>query len=680
MAIASLSIDITARVAELQRSLDEAGRIAERNSRQIQESYSFAADAIKSAFVAAGSALSFGAVVKLAKNTLEAIDKLNDLADATGASVEKLSGLEDVALRTGNTLESASAALVRLNKVLQGDASADETKGAGAVLAKLGLDAEQLRRIDPADALMKVAVALRGFADDGDKARGVMLLTGKSIQEIAPLLKDLGEAGALNAKVTTEQAKAAEDFKNQLASLAKDGEDARRAFLSQLLPVLDDMVKLWPRNADGAHDFSTAVKAMAVPLQTIAVLGANVAFVFGAIGREIGAWEAQLQALAKLDFRAVSAIRKELLSDNEAARARLDAFEAQAMGQTREASDAQRRLETRGFTPALPSLGHIPTTGRAGKDQKDQPFFVQPLNGNLQEALKLIDQSDPQKAAQLQLVLQELIDMRPAEGATPGGLAAAIANIREQLEKLDPVAQKAATDAKLIQSLIDASPQGQLRELTRQAELLHERLVMVLPSDPEGKQQLLDALDEVYSRMDRLAGNVEKTTDKMDTFAKQAAKNIESALADTLYMSLSGKFDSILDLWKNMLLRMAAEAASAKLSKWLFGGDFAKTGDVGGAIGDLLQVLKGSGMPSPSDFQGGFATGGFIPAGKWGIVGERGPEIARGPATIEPMSGRGGVTWAPTIVVQGEVGPATVGLVERMMARERARWMREFRA
>lgn len=680
MAIASLSIDITARVAELQRSLDEAGRIAERNARQIETSYSSAAAGLKRMFAVIAPAVAADAIVTMARNTLDAIDKLNDLADATGSSVEKLSGLEDVALRTGNTLESASAALVRLNKVLQGDASADETKGAGAVLAKLGLDAEQLRRIDPADALLKVAVALRGFADDGEKARGVMLLTGKSIQEIAPLLKDLGEAGTLNAKVLTEQAKAAEDFKNQMASMAKDGEDARRAFLSQLLPVLEDMLNLWPRNTDGAHDFSTAVKAMAVPLQTIAVLGANVAFVFGAIGREIGAWGAQLRALATMDFRAVAAIRKELLADNEAARGKLDAFEARAMGQTRAENDAQRRLEMRGFTPERPSLGHIATTSAAGKAQKDQPFFVQPLNGNLQEAIKLIDQSDPQKAAQLQLVLQELIDMRPADGAVPGGLAAAIASIREQLEKLDPAAQQAAADAKLIQSLIDASPQGQLRELTRQAELLHGRLAMVLPSDPEGKQQLLDALDEVYSRMDRLSGNVEKTTEKMDTFAKQAAKNIESSLADTLYMSLSGRFDSILDLWKNMLMRMAAEAASAQLSQWLFGGDFAKTGNVGGAIGDLLKLLKGSGVPAPTDFQGGFAAGGFIPAGRWGIVGERGPEIARGPATIEPMTGRGGVTWSPTIVVQGEVGPATVGLVERMMARERARWMREFRA
>jgi len=38
-----------------------------------------------------------------------------------------------------------------------------------------------------------------------------------------------------------------------------------------------------------------------------------------------------------------------------------------------------------------------------------------------------------------------------------------------------------------------------------------------------------------------------------------------------------------------------------------------------------------------SAFSGLFAEGGTIPAGQWGIAGERGPEIIRGPATVTPM-------------------------------------------
>jgi lambda family phage tail tape measure protein len=42
-------------------------------------------------------------------------------------------------------------------------------------------------------------------------------------------------------------------------------------------------------------------------------------------------------------------------------------------------------------------------------------------------------------------------------------------------------------------------------------------------------------------------------------------------------------------------------------------------------------------------FAGGFANGGYIPAGKFGVVGERGPEFISGPAQITPMNGGGTV-------------------------------------
>ena len=42
-------------------------------------------------------------------------------------------------------------------------------------------------------------------------------------------------------------------------------------------------------------------------------------------------------------------------------------------------------------------------------------------------------------------------------------------------------------------------------------------------------------------------------------------------------------------------------------------------------------------------FAGFFANGGFIPGGKFGVVGERGPELVSGPAQVTPMGG--GITY-----------------------------------
>jgi hypothetical protein len=53
---------------------------------------------------------------------------------------------------------------------------------------------------------------------------------------------------------------------------------------------------------------------------------------------------------------------------------------------------------------------------------------------------------------------------------------------------------------------------------------------------------------------------------------------------------------------------------------------------VGGAFGGISDF-----------FAGFFANGGFIPGGKFGVVGERGPELVSGPAQVTPMAG--GITY-----------------------------------
>jgi len=64
--------------------------------------------------------------------------------------------------------------------------------------------------------------------------------------------------------------------------------------------------------------------------------------------------------------------------------------------------------------------------------------------------------------------------------------------------------------------------------------------------------------------------------------------------------------------------------------------------NIGGGLYDTVSKI-GSGI---SDFFAGFfADGGVIPKGKFGVVGERGPEFVSGPATVTPMGGGGNVTY-----------------------------------
>lgn len=250
MALATLSIDLVAKIASFEKDLKHVANLTEQQANAINRSFGVATAGL----AGLASALSAGMAVSFVRQTINGIDALNDLKDATGASIENLSALEDIAIRSGNSFDAVSGSLVRFNKVLL------EAKPGSAMentLKAIGLSADAMRRIDPAEALRLTAVALSRYADDGNKARLIQELFGKSIREAGPWLKDLAEAGQLNAKVTAEQAQKAEDFNKALASIQKNSTDASRAIVLELMPSvmrLSDEFVVGMNHANGLID------------------------------------------------------------------------------------------------------------------------------------------------------------------------------------------------------------------------------------------------------------------------------------------------------------------------------------------------------------------------------------------------------------------------------------------
>ena len=72
----------------------------------------------------------------------------------------------------------------------------------------------------------------------------------------------------------------------------------------------------------------------------------------------------------------------------------------------------------------------------------------------------------------------------------------------------------------------------------------------------------------------------------------------------------------------------------------LFGGGGGAAANTGGG-GGWMDALGGIG----DLFAGFFAGGGTIPGGKFGVVGENGPELVSGPADVNPMAGGSNVTF-----------------------------------
>ncbi len=187
-----------------------------------------------------GIGLSAGALAGLVKGINDGVDALNDLKDASGASIENISALEDVAARTGTSFDTVGTALIKFNAILK---DARPGSQAEAALKALNLSVKELQQLDPAEALRRTAVALAGFADDGNKARLTQELFGKSLREVAPFLADLAKQGNLVATVTTRQAEEAEKFNLELAKFSKNYEDTERAIVGPLVSAFNELTE-----------------------------------------------------------------------------------------------------------------------------------------------------------------------------------------------------------------------------------------------------------------------------------------------------------------------------------------------------------------------------------------------------------------------------------------------------
>lgn len=113
-----------------------------------------------------------------------------------------------------------------------------------------------------------------------------------------------------------------------------------------------------------------------------------------------------------------------------------------------------------------------------------------------------------------------------------------------------------------------------------------------------------------------------------EVYWEQEAKRLQDAEYDATYNGIRSALQAVadgdaIDYFADRLRAKLLDNIADALTNALNG---AQGG--GGFLGGIAQIAK---------FAGFFATGGHIPAGQFGITGERGPEIVSGPANITPI-------------------------------------------
>lgn len=236
MAVATLTVDFVARLGNLESAFNRSAQLSKQQAAAIESAYGGAASTIKNLGAAIAGAFTVGSITAAIRATVDGLDALNDASDATGISVERLSGLQNYIEGFGGSINDVTGLVLSMQRALS-KAGDEDSKGVGKALAAIGLDAEELRRQAPDEALLRIARALDQVEEGGAKTRVIQTIF-KDAQNAAPALKDLAGAGELNATVTQQQAEQAEKFNQQLAAMQREVRGAARDLVNDLLPAL----------------------------------------------------------------------------------------------------------------------------------------------------------------------------------------------------------------------------------------------------------------------------------------------------------------------------------------------------------------------------------------------------------------------------------------------------------
>jgi hypothetical protein len=553
-------------------------------------------------FAGAGVASTVAAFKGLANG----LDQLNDAADATGSTVERLSALEDLGARTGVAFDTITGGVIKFNKALQ-DAGKPDSEEA-QVFKRLGLDLAELKRLDPSDAFIKTAQAFGTFAAGGERARGEYLLLGRSTKELAPLLKDVAEAGQLNATVTAAQAEEAEKFNKHLAGLAKNSQDFGRSLLIDVLPAMNTFLERLQLLRAGPGLVAAAGQA----------LRGNV---FGNAADGLAFYEKKLQSI-DAEIQSISSskgpefLKRDSIAGLNGKREDIAKFAAyykalSAQGLSGLAAGAGLGSIDQFAGAGGKKFGTI--TGGKTKDAKEEkPLKFFDYADEVQKSVtQLIEGTDTAKLAKItdQLVaLDKLAAAGLDAGIVDQARKALTGSARDFI--FPEVPAEIAERLRAVNAAIAATPSAELeRHRTLMADLTKEyekgRFGIV------GSAEAMAAYGEVANTA---LGNLPQQMQQVASMTEELGQTMRYQVGDNLFSAMEGRFSDIGKSWASLLRRMVANALSVDLGNALLGRkDAGGSSDLFGGLFKLFGAFAGAGTGAPMEASTGM--GPFAAAG-----------------------------------------------------------------
>ncbi len=429
---------------------------------------------------------------------------------------------------------------------------------------------------------------------------------------------------------------------NNTGGLIYDSVKLASGAISDLISVIRAMNSAYAEGTQESGAFASIQGGISSALDAVAIVATRVKFGITAIGKELGALAAQAVAVSQLQFSQAATIgnlrrddaKQEASNQEKALKAIANRAQADSdrrgfaslmdglptdkpkpnvvsIGSGKRGSGrsiaAQASEEAKAYEQAMKSFADIArdadksTLGLSASQQKLYDLMTSANWAKMPDAWKqtALAQFEAARAAELNAKFlkdveaqqqknlnarQSMLDQiqKAQDDTEKYGLTAAQISVVEQARLADAVATLEQASASAV--LAGASDEEQ-NNMQAQIAFLREELQL--------RGKLSDALSakegKQYDIQDA-AKAVEKETGDLGEFTKQAAKNMQDAMAEFFFNPTKDGMESISESFGKTIQKMIANAAAAQLGKVLFG-NLDKTGDLGGIVGSGLSAL-----------------------------------------------------------------------------------------
>lgn len=633
--VGELVIKIGADIASLRRDVDQAKGIVG----NFAAGFRSAIGAAGAALAAAGIGIGLSSIASSIREVLEEADRLDELSQQIGVSVETLSELQYIAGRSGIALDELAGGFVRLNRAIVEAASDSEGRVAEA-FGRLGVTVtDAAGNIRDTEAVFRdLAEAFQAMPAGAEEGAAALEVFGRSGANLIPLLNEgadgidrlAARAHDLGLVIDGETAEAASVFNDALDDITASMDAIWTVAAAKLAPALAEL-------AQGFADWLAESDNLQWIGEQIAALGEDL-IAFGrqsvreviAIGAAItAAWDAVV-AGAKTT---VNFIQEVMLVDIP------NAIQGLAVA-ILEIPDYFRQAFNAAAAIVVDVMNTVVETVESGVNKVIEALESM-VNFAADISSDVIPRVDFGRVDLGQIAAPELA---PFESVT-----ARQAELRDQIaarsadfQPIYPVTTEAV-------DLIEEGIGGlhDFMEASEEAATTVEATLGEGVSRSAGRavESVRDVTKEIETVSKTASDSFQQMKDGGDELgelwadAGQAVQGFATTAADALFQMTSGvKAD-----WKAMIQSLLSDLfrlATNQIFQSLLGGGGSKTGGAGGGILDLFLSFAGS------LFGGGRASGGPVAPGHWYMVGENGPEpfIPSSYGRIEPaaLAGAGG--------------------------------------